>query len=49
MKKAFLSIEFSVSILILSAQFPTQPAWILNPAEDTIGESVYDLQTNASC
>lgn len=48
MKTTFLSLAFSGSALILCAQFPTQPGSILNPVEDTIGESIYDLQTNAS-
>jgi hypothetical protein len=49
MKRTILSTALSVFVLILFAQFPTQPVSILNPVEDTIGESIYDLQTNASC
>jgi hypothetical protein len=49
MKRIILSIAFSGCILILYSQLPILPLSILNPEEDTIGNTYYDLQTYASC
>ena len=49
MKRIIFSITFKGFFLVLYSQIPIQPIFILNPEEDTIGESIYDLQTNASC
>ena len=47
MKRIIFSITFTGFFLVLYSQIPIQPIFILNPEEDTIGKSIYDLQTNA--
>jgi len=46
MKRTILIITISFSAVILYSQYPL--SFILEPEEDTIGQSIFDLQTNAS-